>query len=63
MQNHGIHKISLIINKNNISNVEKVEIALDNKNQTNNLVELEEIKEEISSLYEVSKDLIFIKLK
>ena len=63
MQNHGIHKISLIIGENNISNIEKVEIALNNKEQRNNIVELEEIKEEISSLYEVSKDSIIIKIK
>lgn len=61
-QNHGIHKINLIISQDK-SNVEKVEIALDNNEKIGRIEEIEKIKEEISSLYEVSKDNIFIKLK
>ena len=62
MQNRGIHKIYLIISEN-VSNVKKVEIALDNEEKIGRVEEIEKLKEEISTLYEISKDSIFIKLK
>ena len=62
MQNRGIHKIYLIISEN-VSNVKKVEIALDNEEKIGRVEEIEKLKEEISILYEISKDSIFIKLK
>ncbi len=58
--NPGIHKIILNVSK---SNIEKVEIGTNKDKVQENEEELEKIKESISSKYEISKDLIDIKLK
>ena len=61
--NPGIHKIDLIISKNNI-NVSDVEINIkktDEEKQED--VDVENLKENIASYYEISKDIINIKVK
>lgn len=63
MQIHGIHKIILSLSNKTISNVEKVEIGISKNKEIENLDEIEHLKEEISKEYEISKDIIYIKLK
>ena len=61
--NPGIHKIDLTISKNNI-NVSDVEINIkktDEEKQED--VDVENLKENIASYYEISKDIINIKVK
>ncbi len=61
--NPGIHKIDLTISKNNI-NVSDVEINIkktDEKKQED--VDVENLKKSIASNYEISKDIINIKIK
>ncbi len=63
VQIHGIHKIILSLSNKTISNVEKVEIGISKNKEIENLDEIEHLKEEISKEYEISKDIIYIKLK
>lgn len=63
MQTLGIHKITLNLSNKTITNVEKVEIGISKTEEIKNLDEIENLKEEISKSYEISKDIIHIKLK
>lgn len=62
--NPGIHSIDLVLNENKgIGNVEKVEIGSKKDEEVQNNENIEKLKEELSNYYEVSKDIINIRLK
>ena len=60
-KNPGIHNINLTLSKNQIANIEKVEIG---KKEENNIesAEIENIKTEISSKYDINKNIVRIKI-
>lgn len=63
--NPGIHKINLVVNENksNIGEVEKIEIGSKEVDENTNSEGIEKLKENLASYYEISKDVINIKLK
>lgn len=62
--NPGIHSIDLVLNENKeIGNIEKVEIGSKKEEGVQNNENIEKLKEELSNYYEVSKDIINIRLK
>lgn len=63
--NPGIHKISLIIEekKENLINIEKVEINQNINDNLSNSQEINEIKNSIAKYYEIDSEIIKIKLK
>ena len=63
MQIRGIHKIILNLSNKTITNVEKVEIGVSKTEETKKIDEIENLKEKISNEYNISKDIIYIKLK
>lgn len=62
-ENPGLNQIDLIINKGKVATIQKVEIGSKNDNEKNNSEDSERIKEKIANEYEISKDIINIKIK
>jgi stage III sporulation protein AF len=61
--NPGIHSIELVLNEDKgIGNVEKVEIGASKEENQNN-EDIEKLKENLSSHYEIGKDIINIRIK
>lgn len=63
--NPGIHKIDLVIteNKNNIGDIEKIEIGFKEKDEITDNKKVETLKENLANYYEVNKEIINIKIK
>ena len=62
-KNPGIHKIDLILNQDSKTNIEKIQIGSNDKNENEEIGKIEEIKGDLANYYEINKDIINIKIK
>ena len=62
-KNPGIHNINLVLSKNSKSNIDKVEINIKNEYLENSQEEVGLIKEKLAKHYEISPNIIDLKIK